>query len=398
MKRDTIVTTAGRNPEANLGIVNPPVYHASTVLYPSFDALEAAQKHREPGKTYYGRSGTPTTFALEDAVAALEGGYRAIAVGSGLAAVTTALLSAVKTGDHVLVADHVYEPTRRFCNTMLKRFGVETTYYDPALGGGIAALLRPNTRAIFLESPGSLTFGVQDVPAIVAVARRSGITTIMDGTWATPLFLKPIALGVDISVQAATKYIGGHSDLMLGVITTTEAAYGRVRQAFSELGHHAAPDDCYLAQRGLRTLAVRLKRHEETGIRLARWLQRRPEVARVLHPALPEDPGHAIWRRDFTGASGLFSFQLTPTSREALAAMVDGMKLFGMGYSWGGFESLLLPVDPRPVRTARPWDADGPLLRIHAGLEDPDDLIADLEEAFARRESVEARAAKKARA
>jgi cystathionine beta-lyase len=339
MKTDTLITTAGRNPEANFGIVNPPVYHASTVLYPTLDALEAGQKHREPGRTYYGRSGTPTTFAFEDAVAALDGASRTLAVGSGVAAVTAAILAFVKSGDHILMVDNVYGPTRKFCDTLLGRFGVETTYYDPLIGGKITALIRPNTRVVFLESPGSLTFEMQDVPAIAAAARHAGAVSIMDNTWATPVFFKPLAHGVDVAVQAATKYLGGHSDLMLGVISMQEAHYGRIRNSLNELGHHAAPDDCYLAQRGLRTLAVRLQRHQETGIALARWLQRQPEVVRVYHPALPDDPGHVLWRRDFTGASGLFSFELKPVPRQALAAMVDGMKLMGMGYSWGGYEA-----------------------------------------------------------
>ena len=384
MKTDTLITTAGRNPETNFGIVNPPVYHASTVLYPTLDALEAGQRHREPGRVYYGRSGTPTTFALEEAVAALDGAYRAIAVGSGVAAVTAAILAFVKAGDHVLMVDNVYGPTRKFCDTLLRRFGVETTYYDPLIGAGIEGLVRPNTRVVFLESPGSLTFEMQDVPAIVAAARKAGAATIMDNTWATPFFFKPLAHGVDVTVQAATKYIGGHSDLMLGIISMQEPHYGRIRNSLNELGHHAAPDDCYLAQRGLRTLSVRMRRHQETGIALARWLQRQPEVARVYHPALPDDPGHALWRRDYTGASGLFSFELTPVPRQALAAMVDGMKLMGMGFSWGGYESLLLPSNPAPMRSATGWKDHGPLLRVHAGLEDPEDLVADLEAGFER--------------
>lgn len=384
MKTDTLIINAGRNPEGNSGIVNPPVYHASTVLYPTLDALEAAQKHREPGKTYYGRSGTPTTFAFEDAVAALDGAYKTLAVGSGVAAVTAAILAFVKGGDHVLMVDSVYGPTRKFCDTLLGRFGVETTYYDPLIGAGIAALIRRNTRVVFIESPGSLTFEMQDVPAIAAAARNAGAVSIMDNTWATPFFFKPLAHGVDVAVQAATKYLGGHSDLMLGVISMQEAHYPRIRNGLNELGHHAAPDDCYLAQRGLRTLSVRMQRHQATGMALARWLQRQPEATRVYHPALPDDPGHALWRRDFAGASGLFSFELKPVPRQALAAMVDGMKLMGMGYSWGGFESLLLPCNPAPTRSATAWKDHGPLLRVHAGLEDPADLIADLEAGFER--------------
>ena len=395
MKRDTRLTTAGRDPKANFGIVNPPVYHASTVLFPTLEQLEQASRHREPGKVYYGRYGTPTTFALEEAIAALDGGYRAIAVGSGVAAISATLAAFLKEGDHLLMVDNVYGPSRRICNQFLGRFGVSTTYYDPLIGGGIAKLIQPNTRLIFLESPGSLTFEVQDVPAIVAAAKKAGIVTILDNTWATPLYFRPLAFGVDVAIQAATKYIGGHSDLMMGIITTTEEAYQPVRLSVNDFGCASGPDDCYLALRGLRTLSVRLARHWETGLTLARWLKPQPEVQRILHPALPDDPGHALWRRDFTGATGLFGFEIKPTSRQGLAAMLDGMELFGMGYSWGGFESLLLPTDPAPIRSATKWSAAGPLLRLHAGLEDPDDLIADLERGFERMHAAEGRGQRK---
>ncbi len=383
-KPDTLLVSAGRDPEANHGVVNPPVYHASTIVFPTVAALHDSQKRREPNKARYGRHGTPTTFALEEAIAALEGGHQAIAIGSGVAAITATLAAFVKTGDHLLVVDSAYGPTRRFCDTVLKRFGVATTYYDPRIGAGIAKLIQPNTRLIFLESPGSLTFEVQDVPAIVAAARQAKVVTAMDNTWATPLYFKPLAHGVDISILSATKYIAGHSDLMMGLISTTEATYLPVRRAVEDFGGSAAPDDCYLALRGFRTLGVRLERHQANGLRLARWLQQRPEVARVLHPGLPEDPDHALWKRDFSGACGLFAIELKPVAESAVAAMLDGLELFGMGYSWGGFESLILPADPRPYRTAVPWTAAGPLIRVHAGLEDPDDLIADLEAGFAR--------------
>jgi len=381
---DTLLVSAGRDPRANQGVVNPPVYHASTIVFPTVAELHASQKKRDPRKTRYGRHGTPTTFALEEAIASLEGGAEAIAIGSGVAAITAVLTAFVKTGDHLLMVDTAYGPTRRFCDTVLKRFGVTTTYYDPRIGAAIGELIRPNTRLLFLESPGSLTFEVQDVPAITAAARRAGIVTAMDNTWATPLFFKPLAHGVDVSVLSATKYIGGHSDLMMGLITTTEAAYQPVRRAVEDFGGSAAPDDCYLALRGYRTLGVRLARHQENGLALAQWLHQRPEVARVLHPALPQSPDHALWRRDFTGASGLFAVELKPMPEPALEAMLDGLELFGMGYSWGGFESLILPTDPSHYRTAVPWKAPGPLIRVHAGLEDPQDLIADLEAGFAR--------------
>ncbi|MDP6352806.1 MAG: cystathionine beta-lyase [Alphaproteobacteria bacterium] len=383
MKQDTVLVTAGRAPEANHGVVNPPVYHASTILFPTVAALEEAQRNRYEG-TYYGRLGTPTTFALEQAVAAAEGGFRSIAVASGKAAVVAALTAFVEAGDHILMVDCAYGPTRAICDHMLARFGVETTYYDPALGAAIADLIRPNTRLVFTESPGSQTFEVQDIPAIAAAAHDSGCVVIMDNTWASPLYFKPFTHGVDVSVQAGTKYIVGHSDAMLGLITATQPAYRRLRAAAAELGACPGPDDCYLAQRGLRTLGVRLDRHMRTGLHLARWLADRAEVARVLHPGLPEDPGHALWSRDFTGASGLFGVVLEPVSKAAVAAMLDGLALFKMGYSWGGYESLIVPTNPAAIRTATQWRAPGPSLRIHAGLEDPDDLIADLEQGFAR--------------
>jgi len=383
-KPDTVIVNAGRDPAANHGVVNPPVYHASTILFPTVEALHAAQKKRDPLKSRYGRYGTPTTFALEQAVAALEGGHHSIAVGSGVSAIVVALMAYTKAGDHVLMVDTVYGPSRRFCDTVLARFGVTTTYYDPLIGAGIASLVQKNTRVIFLESPGSLTFEVQDVPAIAAVARQAGITTIMDNTWATPFFFRPLSHGIDVSLLSATKYISGHSDLMMGILTATEAAYPLLRRAADDLGPASGPDDCYMALRGLRTLSVRLQRHQETGLTLARWLQQRPEVARVMHPALPDDPGHTLWKRDFTGASGLFAIELKPVAEAAVAAMLDGLELYGMGYSWGGFESLALPSDPRPIRSATTWAGRGPLIRIHAGLEDPSDLIADLEAGFAR--------------
>ncbi len=383
-KPDTLLVSAGRDPAANHGVVNPAVYHASTIVFPTVAALYAAQKDRDPKKTRYGRYGTPTTFALEEAIAALEGGHQSIVVGSGVQACIAALMAFVKSGDHLLMVDSVYGPTRRFCNTVLARFGVATTYYDPRISAGIASLIQPNTKLIFLESPGSGTFEVQDVPAIVAEARKAKLVTMIDNTWATPLYFKPLALGVDVSILSATKYIGGHSDLMMGIITCNEATFPTVRRAVDDIGGTAAPDDCYLALRGLRTMGVRLARHQENGLALARWLADRPEVARVCHPALPADPDHALWRRDFTGASGLFAIELKPVSDKAVAAMLDGLDLFGMGYSWGGFESLIVPVDTKSTRSAKPWDGTGPLLRLHAGLEDPEDLIADLERGFER--------------
>jgi cystathionine beta-lyase len=383
VKSDTILTHAGRSPRDNFGIVNPPVYHASTVLFPTVAAIEAAEKARYD-QVYYGRHGTPTTFALEEAVAELQGGHRAIAFCSGVSACVASILGFVRAGDHVLMTDSVYGPVRGFCTGFLARMGIATTFYDPLIGAGIDALVTDKTRLIYMESPGSLTFEVQDVPAIVGVAKARGVATIFDNTWAAPLFFKPLLLGVDVEVIAATKYIVGHSDAMMGVAVCVEGSFPSVRQAASHLGNHAAPDDCYLALRGLRTAALRMRHHETQGLALAHWLARRAEVERVLHPALPDDPGHALWQRDFTGASGLFSIVLRPDIvPSAVAAMLDGMELFGMGYSWGGFESLIVPAHPERLRTAVPWHA-GATLRIHAGLEDIDDLIADLERGFAR--------------
>jgi len=392
MKKDTLIVSAGRDPEANHGVVNPPVYHASTILYPSVAAMEASRKPGYRG-TRYGRYGTPTTFALEDAVAALEGGARGVATGSGLAAIVAALSAFVKSGDHILMVDSAYGPARRTCDKLLGRFGVETTYYDPCLGAGIAALMRPNTRVVYTESPGSLTFEVQDIPAIAKVAHAHGAMVLMDNSWGTPVFFAPFAHGVDVSIQAATKYIVGHSDAMMGTITATAEAFPAVEASAREFGAAPGPDDCYLALRGLRTLAVRLARHQETGLMLARWLQMRPEVKRVLHPGLSGDPGHALWKRDFTGACGLFGFVLDDGfGQAAVTAMLDGMEHFGMGASWGGFESLILPADPGKIRTANPWTEPGAVIRIHAGLEDPADLIADLEKGFDRLNAVRDRA------
>ncbi len=382
---DTRIVHAGRHPDEQFGAVNPPVYHVSTVTFPTVAAMEAATRERFDQRLYYGRYGTPTTQALEEAVAALEGGSRCIATSSGLAAICGTLTALLQAGDHLLMVDSVYAPTRKFCDGPLKRFGIETTYYDPTIGAGIAELIRPETRLVFTESPGSLTFEVQDLPAIAAAAHARGALVALDNTWGTPLFLKPFALGVDVSIQAATKYVVGHADAMLGTITMADAAlWRRIKDAVVSFGYSAGAQEAYLGQRGLRTLSVRLERHQRSGIALAEWLAARPEVARVMHPALPADPGHALWRRDFTGACGLFGVELKPCGADAVAAMLDGLELFAMGYSWGGFESLIIPTTGHIPRTATRWQAAGPTLRVHAGLEDVDDLKADLDAGFAR--------------
>ena len=378
-KAETRLAHAGRAPARHHGFVNTPIYRGSTVLFPTLASLEANAQDFT-----YGRLGTPTVKALEEAIAELEGGTRTLLTPSGLSAIATSLLAFVSAGDEILVSDSVYRPTRRFCDHVLKRLGVRTIYYDPLIGSGIKKLLGAKTKLVFAESPGSQTFEVQDIPAIVKAAHDAGAVVILDNTWATPLYFKPFAHDVDVSIQAATKYIVGHADAMLGAITASEKVARAVEKTHEDLGLCPGPEDAYLGLRGLRTLSVRLARHQQSALELARWLKSRPEVARVLHPALPSDPGHALWRRDFTGASGLFAIILKPASHAALAAMLDGLSLFGMGYSWGGFESLILPFDPRDYRTATTWEADGPALRLHVGLEDVDDLKADLEAGFAR--------------
>ncbi len=387
MRDETTIVHSGLHPERHQGAVNPPVFHASTILSETVGEFRRRRQDwilEQPG-TYYGRFGTPTIEALQEAITALEGGHRSVVYPSGLAACAGALLAFLSAGDHLLMSDTVYGPTRNFANGFLKRFGVSTTYFDPLAGRSIESLIRPETRVIYLESPGSLTFEVQDVPAIAEVARRRGITVIADNTWGTPLYFKPFAHGVDVSVQAATKYIVGHSDAMLGAITCTKEAWPRLKRSTHELGQTAGPDDVYLGQRGLRTLAVRLKQHWKAGVALAEWIARQPEVERVLHPALPGDPGHAIWKRDFTGACGLFGVVLKEGSTEgALCAMIDGLELYGIGSSWGGFESLIVPFDPRETRSATKWPHKGPCFRIHAGLENEEDLIADLDAGFER--------------
>jgi cystathionine beta-lyase len=376
---DTVIVTAGRDTAGQWGFVNPPTVRGSTVLYPTADDLHA---HRS--EYQYGRHGTPTTKALQQALMALEG-PKCAGVGlvpSGLAAISTTLLSVLQAGDHLLVSDSAYRPTRNFCNGMLARLGIQTTYFDPLIGAGIAALIKPNTRAVMVEAPGSQSFEMPDVPVIAGIAHQHGALVIDDNTWATPLYHRSLEQGVDISIQAATKYIGGHSDIMFGTISANEAAWPKISEGIKLLGICAGPDDVFLALRGLRTMSVRLAHHQRAGLEMAQWLKARPEVLQVLHPALPDHPGHAIWKRDFTGASGLFSIVLKPVSQKAVDALLDTLKLFGMGYSWGGFESLIIPFECSDYRTATTWAPGGPTLRLHIGLESLDDLKADLERGF----------------
>ena len=379
IRAETALVTSGRDTKSQKGFVNPPVVRGSTVLYPT-----AADLHAHRGEFQYGRHGTPTTKALQEALIALEGPQCAgVALApSGLAAISTALLTILKAGDHLLVCDNVYRPTRNFCNGFLARYGVETTYFDPLLTGNVENLFKPNTRAVVVEAPGSQSFEMPDIPAIAAVAHGRGALVIDDNTWATPLFHRSLEQGVDISIQAATKYIGGHSDIMFGTISANAKAWPIVNEGARLLGVCAGPDDVFLALRGLRTLAVRLAHHHAAALDMARWLTTRPEVIKVLHPALESDPGHKIWKRDFTGASGLFSIVLKPAPQTAVDALLDSVRLFGMGYSWGGFESLIIPFDCAPYRTATKWAPGGPALRLHIGLENIDDLKADLARGF----------------
>ena len=374
-KPETKLVSAGRMSDAHFGAVNTPVYRASTILFPDIESMQ-------PGKQpyTYGRRGTPTSHSLENAIGELEGGAQIVLVPSGLNAVVTAILSVVGSGDHLLITDSVYGSTRHFCDATLKRFGVETTYYAP--DADIVPHLKPNTRAVFCESPGSLTFEVQDVPAIAKAAHGHGVSVLMDNTWATPLLFDAHGHGVDLSIQAGTKYLGGHADVSIGYVSANEAHATRLKEFHGNTGLTVSGDDCFLALRGLRTMAVRLKRHQETALKLTRWLAARPEVTRILYPALPGDPGHTLWKRDFKGACGLFGFELKPVSDAAVAAFVNGLQHFGIGYSWGGFESLILPSHVH--RSTASFEAKGPVLRIHAGLEDADDLIADLEQGLTR--------------
>ena len=379
---DTKLVYGGRRKEWAGRAVNVPVHRSSTILFDSAEQLASA----EPGfgVPYYSLHGTPSQWSLAEALTALEpGAAGTMLYPTGLAAITAGLLSALSAGDELLVTDTVYRPTRFFCERQLKRWGITTRYYDPMIGAGIADLCTEKTKAILLESPGSLTMEVQDVPAICTVARERGIVTLLDNTWATPLLFPAIAAGVDMTMLAVTKYVGGHADVMLGAVTANDTTFAKLQRTSWDLGHFASPDDCYLALRGLRTLGVRLKRHEESALKVATWLKSQPQVARILHPAFDDCPGHDLWKRDFSGSTGLFSVVLNGGTKADRAAVIDRLKLFGIGFSWGGYESLAATGDWEKVRTATKPRFEGPILRLHVGLEDPDDLIADLAQALA---------------
>jgi len=379
----TLATHLGRAPRRHIGAVNTPIYRASTILFETVADLESAARGEYPGLSY-GLHGLPTVTDFQFALAELEGAHAGLAVPSGLTATTFPMLAHLRAGDHLLITDVVYGPTRRFCENHLRRLGIDVTYYDPSIGADVATLFTPRTRMVFLESPGSLTFEVQDVPAITAAARAHGVLTVLDNTWATPFGFRACDHGVDISVHAATKYIGGHSDVLLGAIVATEAAFGPLHRLWTDMGIAASTDDCFLGLRGLRTLPLRLARHQDSALRIAAWLAQRPEVAQVLYPPLPGAPGHALWARDFRAGSGLLGVVLQPVEKSRVDAMLDGLHLFAMGWSWGGFESLAIPTYPARTRSVTRFAAAGPCLRLHIGLEDPDDLLEDLDEGLRR--------------
>jgi len=389
---ETRLIHAGRNTKEQGWMVNPPIHQTSTIVFPTLKDLQYAERGYsnndlvKPYELKYGRYGTQTNFALEQAIAEIEGGYNSFITSSGASAINTALIAFLGQGDHLLVVDNVYSPTRGFSDKFLKKFGIETTYFDPLDGDKIEDLIQDNTKVIFLESPGSLTFEVQDVPAICKIAKKRNIVTIVDNSWASGIYFKPLEHGADISVTAVTKYINGHSDVMMGAITLQQKHFKIMYEAFRYMASGAAPFSAYLAQRGLRTVKVRMDHCFKSALKLARWLEQRDEVQRVFYPALESDPGYELWKRDFTGAAGIFSFVLKKKySSEALARMVDNLELYGMGYSWGGYESLILPFDAKSVRTATNWEYDNKTcLRINVGLEDIDDLINDLEAGLER--------------
>jgi len=383
MKLGTRLAQRGRRARSAPGTVNLPVARASTVTFESLAHMEEAQRRFDADEAVptYGIVNMPLRAAFEELMVELEGGHRAVTLPSGLAAVAVAILACAKAGDHVLVTDSAYGPTRRFCARTLARFGVETTFYDPRIGAGIEALFRPETRVVYLESPGSLTFEVQDFPAIAKAARERGAAVLHDNTWATGAFFRSFDHGADLVIQAATKYPAGHSDVLIGSVVANEAWWPRLRDASRDLGQTASPDDVFLAVRGMRTLATRLARHEASALQVARALQSHPAVKRVLHPALPDDPGHALWKRDFLGSSGLFALELASASGAQVARFVEGLECFAIGYSWGGYESLVVPANLRGARSVRPWEG-GPLIRLQIGLEDSGDLLADLDRAL----------------
>lgn len=383
-KKSTKLVEGGRRKEWTHGLVNPPVHHGSTVLFEDYAALRDGVKKAFSEELFYGRLGTPSQWSLEAAMADLEGAKGAKVFPSGMAAIAASLLSVLKAGDHVLMADTVYEPTRKLAQNFLPRFGIEADFYDPMAGAKISQAFKDKTRAVFVETPGSLTFEVPDLPAIATAAQAKDIYVLVDNTWATPLYFEPLKHGADISINAATKYIVGHADAMVGIASANARTNGLLKRTAHQLGQLTGPDDCYLALRGLRTLEVRLKQHEAAAIDIAKWLKDQPLVEKVLHPALPDCPGHDIWKRDFSGSTGLFALVLKGGDMKNMGAFCDKLEHFGLGFSWGGYESLALPQDVAAVRSATEWHANGPLIRLHIGLEDVEDLKKDLAAALKR--------------
>lgn len=385
MKKETQIVSVGRDKKWTKGVVNPPVFRASTMLFETMEELNFAAKNKANGEMFYGRRGGPTHFAFQAAIAELEGGVGTALYPSGSAAINGALMSFLKAGDHLLMVDNAYEPTRSLCDSLLANFGIETTYYDPLIGAGIRELIQPNTKVLYLESPGSITMEIQDVPTLSGIAKENNIIVMLDNTWASPINSRPFDMGVDISIQAATKYIVGHSDVMMGTATANEEHWPQLRENSYLLGQCTSPDDVYLASRGLRTLGVRMAQHEKNALKVANWLATRPEVDHLRHPAFPTCPGHEFFERDFSAANGLFSFVLKEGDVASVTALIENMSHFKMGFSWGGYESLILGVfGIDKMRTVTQWDSSKPLIRLHIGLENPDDLIADLEAAFVR--------------
>lgn len=371
---ETLLTHAGSKPDEYHGAVNVPPHRMSTIVFRTYEEFE-----KVPNVPYsYGRAGTPSSAAFEEGIAAIEGAFRSVATCSGLSAILTALMAFTEAGDHILITDNCYGPSRKSCEEILRRFGVDVEYYPPLIGADIEKMFRPNTKLVFMEAPGSLTFEVQDVGAITAAAKKAGIKTAIDNSWATPLFFRPIEFGIDVSVMSATKYISGHSDVMLGVVSSNEESWPQVKRAALMLGLCGGSEELYLGLRGLRTLNVRLRQHQKNALDIAQWLSQQPQVKRVHHPALPSCPGHENWKKYYKGSSGTFGIILHQTDRKKIAAMLDGMEFFNLGFSWGGFESLLFPEQPKPIRTAQAWTEEGFSLRLHIGLEDVEDIRRDL--------------------
>lgn len=379
-KPNTVLTHAGSKPDEYHGAVNVPPHRMSTIVFRTYEEFE-----KVPNVPFsYGRAGTPTSAAFEEGIAEIEGAYRSVATCSGLSAILTTLVAFAREGDHILITDNCYGPSRKTCEEILRRFGVDVEYYPPMIGADIKNLFRDNTKLVFMEAPGSLTFEVQDIGAITQAAKSAGIKTAIDNSWGTPLFFRPIDAGIDVSVMAATKYIGGHSDAMLGVVSATEEAWPAIKRAALMLGLCAGSEELYLGTRGLRTLHVRLPYHQRAGMEIAEFLQKQPQVKRLLHPAFPSCPGHENWKKYFSGATSTFGIILHETDKKKIAAMMDGMQIFRLGFSWGGFESLLFPEQPRSIRTAQKWEEDGFSVRLHIGLEDTADLLQDLENGLKR--------------